>query len=433
MTRRASPRLVAYTGIAAAGLLVGLVLGKPAVVALAAPFALVLAVGLALARDPAPTVALRLDRERALEGEEALLELTLSAPRAVDHLEALVVLPGGLEVIEGRAAVAVRLDARTPHTTTIRLRCARWGAHALGEVRLRARDTLGLLVWDGIADVPAPLRVYPRPEVLGALLRPLRTQALTGDQVSRLGGEGVEAADVRPFAPGDRIRSVNWRATARRGALHVTDRHPERNADVVLLVDGLAEARLGAEGTLDLALRAAAGLGRGYARGRDRLGLLVLGGVLRWLAPGLGLRQAYRVVDALLDAQVSLSYAWPGFDRVPPGTLPPGAMVLALTPLVDERVPLALLDLRARGFDLVVIEVSPLPFAPPSAGPTGELAHRLWRLRREELRTGLRRAGATVVEWRQGVPFEAALEEARAVRRAARAGRLAGAAAASRG
>ena len=432
MTRRASARLVAYAVLAAAGLFAGLVFGRPEVVALAAPFALVLTIGLALARDPAPAVGLALDRERALEGEEVSLRLTLSAPRAVDHLEALVVVPPELEVLEGEPAVAVRLEAGRPHTTALRLRCAKWGAHRLGEVRLRARDTLGLLVWDGRADVPTPLRVYPRPETLGALLRPLRTQPLTGDQVSRLAGEGVEAAEVRPFVPGDRIRSVNWRATAHRGALQVTDRHPERNADVVLLVDGLAEARLGLEGTLDLALRAAAGLARGYALGRDRLGLLVLGGVLRWLAPGLGLRQAYRVVDALLDAQVRLSYAWSGFDHVPPGTLPPGAMVLALTPLLDDRVPPALVDLRARGFDVVVVEVSPLRFARPAPGPTGELAHRLWRLRREELRTALRRTGAVVVEWREGAPLQAALEEARAVRRTARAGRLPGASAAAR-
>ena len=42
----------------------------------------------------------------------------------------------------------------------------------------------------------------------------------------------------------------------------------------------------------------------------------------------------------------------------------------------------ALLDLRARGFDVAVVDVSPLPFASPGSDPDA-LAHRLWRLQRE--------------------------------------------------
>ncbi|MDP3771469.1 MAG: DUF58 domain-containing protein, partial [bacterium] len=40
---------------------------------------------------------------------------------------------------------------------------------------------------------------------------------------------------------GDRLRQVNWRASLRLGTLYVTQHHRERNADVVLMVDTLAE------------------------------------------------------------------------------------------------------------------------------------------------------------------------------------------------
>ena len=47
--------------------------------------------------------------------------------------------------------------------------------------------------------------------------------------------------DIRPFAPGDHVRHVNWRATLRLDTLHVTQHHRERNADVVLLLDTLSD------------------------------------------------------------------------------------------------------------------------------------------------------------------------------------------------
>jgi uncharacterized protein (DUF58 family) len=126
------------------------------------------------------------------------------------------------------------------------------------------------------------------------------------------------------------------------------------------------------------------------------------------------------VLDSLLDAEIFLSYAWKDIDLLPVRTLPPKALVLALSPLLDERSVRALLDLRARGFDLAVIEISPVPFAAPGGRKLDELAWRLWLLRREALRSRYLRLGVPVVEWREGVPLQAAIEEVRRFRRHAR-------------
>jgi len=56
------------------------------------------------------------------------------------------------------------------------------------------------------------------------------------------GGAGIEPGDIREFAPGDAIRQVNWRASLRLGKLYVTQHHREHNADVVLMLDTLAQA-----------------------------------------------------------------------------------------------------------------------------------------------------------------------------------------------
>ena len=261
------------------------------------------------------------------------------------------------------------------------------------------------------------LRAYPLPERLRSLASPLETQPFAGNRVARARGEGIEFADLRPFAPGDRIRRVNWRASARRGELQVNEQHPERNSDVVLFLDSFAEVRRERESTLDLAVRAASALAHVYLERRDRVGVVGFGGVVQWLLPGTGRAQDYRIADALLTSEVTLSYVLKGIDVLPPRTLPPQAFVIALTPLLDERSMDALLDLRARGFDLAIVDVSPLPFVSAVPGSAAALALRLWPLWRDALRFRYERLGVPVVEWTEGEPLAQAIEEVRSFRR----------------
>ena len=366
-------------------------------------------------------VRIELDRDRALEGETVTATLVLAADAPVARLDVLLVLPAGLE--SQQRLVALRL-AREPREHVVEIRCDRWGGYVLGEAVVRAHARSGLLVRERTVELGVPLKVYPRPELLRELLAPLETQVFSGNQVARTKSSGIEFADLRPFVHGDPLRRVNWRATARRGELYVNESHPERNTDVIVFIDTFTEAaRATSEGTLELAVRAAASLAAQYLERRDRVGLVSFGGILNWLLPGSGAVQRLRIVDALLNTEIVLNYAWKGVDLIPSRTLPPKALVVALTPLLDERAVSTLLDLRGRGFDLAVVEVSPAPFTPPGPTAADRLAHRLWLLRREELRGRYRRAGVPIVEWCEGTPLAAQLEEVRAWRRYARVAR----------
>ena len=422
MTRSADARLAAYAWLAAAAFVAALALRRPELAALAAPFALLVALGV---RMPAPALRawVDLDRERALEGDELRATVTVRSELEVDRLEVGLAVPYGFTLAEGGNPVALRLAAGEERELEFRLRCDRWRSAELGEVWLRARDRIGLVHYEGRVDRRRPVRIYPAPERLRRLLAPARTQAATGSEVSRIRAEGLEFADMRPFVPGDRVRSVNWRATARRGTLVVNERHPERNADVVIFLDSFAEARAADEGTFEHAVRAAATLASRFLERRDRVGLVAFGGFLRWLEPGGGLVQRYRLVDALLETGVEFSYAWKDANVIPARTLPSRALVVALTPLLDERFVAALVDLRGRGHDLVVLEVSPEPHLAPSDDPTDRLALRLWRLQRADLRSRFERLGVAVATLDDDTTVEAALEGVRSYRRHARLAR----------
>ena len=419
MRRAATGKLRVYLVLAGLGFLGSLALGRPELAALAAPFAFFVAVGLTVGRKAEIRAPSELDRERQLEGRLVTLQLEVSATEPVERLELLLDLGDGLES-EAPNPVLMRLGLRERRELEVPVRCARWGTYEVGNIVWRARDGFGLLVSEGLVTGGHRLKVYPHGETVQRLLRPLETQAFAGNQVARSRGEGIEFADLRPFTTGDRVRRVNWRATARRGEPWVNETHPERNSDVVLFLDTFAEARRNELGTLDLAVRAAASLSALYLQEKDRVGLVSFGGVLNWLTATSGMTQLYRIVDSLLDAEIALSYAWKDLDVIPPRTLPPRALVLALSPLLDERAVGALIDLRARGFDLAVIELSPYSFVPEGESETEQLAYRLWRLRRDALRTRYASLGVPIVEWREGVPMEAVVEEVRAFRRHAR-------------
>jgi uncharacterized protein (DUF58 family) len=390
MTWGTSPRLRAYAALAATGLMAALITGRPDLAVLATPFALLVAVALA-ATPPALDGELRLERDRAIEGERLRATVAIAnrgaAARVDVTLEATTI---GLWLAGGERR---ELDFQVP--------ARHWGVHAVGPAVVRVRDRLGATTLDGPIGEAAELRVYGGAERLRRIVAPLRTRPVLGSQLTRERGEGIEFADLRPLEPGDRVRSINWRATARRGTPYVNLRHPEHSADVVLFLDTFAEA----EGTLDAAVRSAASLASTYLARRDRVALVSLGGELSWLTGSPGARQLYRILDALFSSQVRPSFRWKGVTQVPRRLLPARALVIALTPLLDERGIAALLDLRARGYDLVVLEIAP-------ATEGDSVAMRLWRLHRDALRSRFEALG---------IPVARTIEEVIALRRHARA------------
>ena len=140
---------------------------------------------------------------------------TWSRPRlgaAVERLELVLVLPDGLEVLgRGRAPAAAGLRRRAE--VALPLRCARWGNYPLGDSGC-GRAT-------GSGSSPGGRSTGPRTcastRARGAarMVAPVQTQPFAGNEVARQKGEGLEFADLGRSS-GDRVRSINWRASARR-------------------------------------------------------------------------------------------------------------------------------------------------------------------------------------------------------------------------
>src|SRR5262249_29471026 len=157
--RTATAKLGAYTALAGMGLVAALVIGRPELVALAAPFALVLLAGLSLAQTPEVDAVFGLDQERPVQGEAGTAELGLRA-RTPASFELLLDLPRGL-VAETPNPQILRLAHDERRELEFELRCEEWGGYVVGGFLLRSRDDFGLLVHEWSLSRPHPLKVYP--------------------------------------------------------------------------------------------------------------------------------------------------------------------------------------------------------------------------------------------------------------------------------
>jgi uncharacterized protein (DUF58 family) len=419
VTLSASSRLRTYSALAAIGLIAALAAGRPELAVLATPFVLLVAVGLVGSPPLALEGILRLERERALEGEQVRATVIIRSEGAGARVE--LHLPTSPRLRTDPTPIAFWLPRGEEREIPFDLAVGRWGVHAAGPALIRARDRLGVFALEGPLGRSCQLRAYPTVGHLRRLIAPLRTRSVLGSQVSRERGEGIEFADLRPLVPGDRVRRINWRATSRRRVPYVNVQHPEHSADVVLFLDTFAEAEHADEGTLDAAVHAAAALASAYLERRDRVALVSFGGVLNWLTASAGTRQLYRIVDALLASDVRLSYSWKDVTHLPRRLLPARALVLALSPLLDSRGIEALLDLRARGYDLAVVEVSPVAHTPAADAESYRLPLRLWRLHRDALCARFERLGVPVARWEYSrTGLDLGLEEVITFRRHAR-------------
>jgi uncharacterized protein (DUF58 family) len=246
---------------------------------------------------------------------------------------------------------------------------------------------------------------YPAPAQQRTRVLLSRLPNRLGEHPARAAGEGVEFDGVREYVPGDRQRRINWPATTRRGGrLQVSTFAAERSQDVLLLVDASCDVGDPGRTPLDLAMRGAVAAAKAYLRVSDRVGIITYQWGVRWLAPGHGDRHFFRIAETILAGPPPRSMNY-GLERLPRAALPPGALVVVFSPLLDQRFVETLRDLQERGHSMIVIDV--LNTEPsPGKGSLGRLGRSFWRMEQEAIRFSLNELGIGVVHWDGGVSLD---------------------------
>ena len=148
---------------------------------------------------------------------------------------------------------------------------------------------------------------------------------LAGEYVSVFKGRGVEFDEVRPYVPGDDVRTIDWNVTARMGEPFVKRYVEERQLTLMLMADVSASQDYGSgtrskrESTAELC----ALLAFSATRNDDKVGLTLFhSGIEKYIPPRKGQKHALRVVREVLAHGTDLeeraepwSFRWPVWTR----------------------------------------------------------------------------------------------------------------------
>ena len=390
-----TPRLRRLALVAALAVAAAVISGRGELAAVAAAPLVLLTLHPRAALPRRARVGVLLTPTRCIEDDELSLRLVVDLPGA-ERVEATLLVPVAID--ERLAEEPRKEEEGTGWGLRWALTPRRWGRQDLGPVRLRVVTAFGL--YATTFDVPLErVTVYPGGGNVASPRAPRELPARLGEHASRALGSGVEFGGVRPFAPGDRRRDVDWRTSAKHQQLFVRQYADERSVDLALLLDVGVDAGEPGRSSLDLTVRAATGLANSYLRLHDRVGVVTIGGWTRWLTPDSSGRQLHRIAELVMNVQGDDMSVEAGLTRVPRAVLKPGTFVVVLTPMLDRRALEAVEDLHARGLGMLVVDV--LVSEPDVGRRPGltELALRLWRLEREAVQVELLGLGVPLVHW----------------------------------
>ncbi|MDV6284433.1 DUF58 domain-containing protein [Rhodococcus jostii] len=396
LTWRASPATLALTTCAAVALTAGVVGRWLELIVFAAPMLGALGTVTWL---PRPATGVRVEASarmlRCFESESVHFSVDVTVCGGAAELEVAPAPSDGYTVEQvGDGDYVVSAD--------------RWGRYE-PTLTVTARAGGGLLT----ASLPVPvteLRVFPLAPPMPTPLPHATLPDRIGAHRTRRFGSGVEFGDIRPHAPGDPLRSVNWPVSARRGRLHVTERIMDRAADVVAVLDTTPQAPGPASESLHRTVRGATQVVQTALQRGDRAGVVAHGLRLRWLGADIGRRQFYRILDTVLDSDAGAAEG----TLVPRVALPPRAVVIAFSTMLDTNFALSLLELRRRGHVVVAVDVLR---GPPFEYELDAMTGRMWRLERRNMYRNMGVLGVPVVAWDDDSALDLALALADRARR----------------
>ena len=215
------------------------------------------------------------ERVRLGETTDATLYLTNAGSRTVRG-----VVRDGWEPSAGATPTRARISVPSGERRAVvtQLRPFRRGERRAAQVTIRSFGPLRLLARQATIELPGAIRVLPAFNSRKHLpSRLARLRELDGRTSVMIRGQGTEFDSLREYVRGDDVRSIDWRATARRQDVVVRTWRPERDRRVVIVIDSgrTAAARIENETRLDTAFESSLLLAALASRAGDRVDLVI--------------------------------------------------------------------------------------------------------------------------------------------------------------
>ena len=288
------------------------------------------------------------------------------------------------------------------------------GHYHLGPVKMRVKDAFDLFYNERIEESIHSFSVFPQIEVLEEQVITSRApKLLSGAMPLNVIGTGTEFYSLREFVPGDSLRSVNWKALAKKGKMMVNETVREDVMDVILLVDAREVSAVGGgrDTPMEMSCRAAATYAKQLLDERNNVALMVYGDTIDRIDLDRGEHHLFKILTGLSSAkpQGNLKLEIVMKDLLP--HLPSGSPIILFSSLDDDHtISEAFTSTISRGFTITTISPSSLDFEERMKRiPMEPLL--IAKIERDNMISELRSFGLQVGDWKYGDNVNTALQE----------------------
>jgi uncharacterized protein (DUF58 family) len=199
-------------------------------------------------------------------------------------------------------------------------------------------------------------KVNPVPVKMSAQL----TTALYGPVPAKRAGIGETFYALREYLPGDEYKSINWKATARRGYLITNEYEAERVSEAIIVVDAGQHTKLGQKKSLlDYELEAAASVARVLLSEGHRVGLFVYSDYFHWVAPGTTKRHFVKILDVFSAITPAGMHRMQYVVRYIAAHARKGSQIVIVSSMEDPKAAQTVEALTLMGHAVLVISPSP--------------------------------------------------------------------------
>ena len=287
------------------------------------------------------------------------------------------------------------------------------GHYHLGPVKMRVKDAFDLFYNEKIEESVHSFSVFPQIEVLEEQVITSRApKLLSGAMPLNVIGAGTEFYSLREFVPGDSLRSVNWKALAKKGKMMVNETVREDVMDVILLIDAREVSAVGGgkDTPLEMSCRAAATYAKQLLDERNNVALMVYGDSIERVDLDRGEHHLFKILTALSSAKPegNLKLEIVLKDLLP--YIPSGSPIILFSSLDDDHtISEAFTNTISRGYTITTVSPSSLDFEERMKRiPSQPLL--IARIERDNLISEIRSFGMQIGDWKSDEAVNTALQ-----------------------
>jgi uncharacterized repeat protein (TIGR01451 family) len=373
-----SIRRVKRLTILAAGLFMlvsAIQLASPGLYLMAAAMFCLLAVAYAVSRIAVIGLACeRPSRSQLTEGERVEFSLTVRNRGRLPRFGLILqdTLPSWLLPVTPPEALVPLLRGGRSATASYRLLAGKRGVYSLGPVQVIGSDPLGLFRARRSLPGRTEVVVHPSPIPLGYGTY-AGGVAYGGLQVSAatLPGDGVESHSVREYMPGDELRRIHWKSTARRSRLAVIEFDPSLTGDLTLVLDMAQGGDVGSgrDTTVEYAVTIAASLAMHAVRHGLGVSLSATTATGQHRASARRGDEALLALDLLARVEADGPEPVSGVLTRAAEDLRPGATLVLVLPMPRAEVGPAVEELIRRHVRVIAVLLDARTFVPAEERP----------------------------------------------------------------